>query len=294
MGQPPTLFAVSVAATLFLLFLLLRPAASAVAAGKRCMALGPASPATVPLGGGPPSPPSQSAGGMYGSAAQGYENEMMTLRQQMFPAVLTTYGIPPVCLYFRNPPPSLDLDHHTQDSDRARSLAIFLGLQESPRFACAPARITYHQPWADRYSRTPPLLTRGQPKWREVPDDVLSHILAFEAVPRTLMWQWHNVSQQWRRCLALPLSEYFDFLRLCSLSLSRQENSVGSGVPAQSLVPRPFNVSIQPMKCMRCEKNSVVEQCSSGTMWGHCLRCSTDGQFDHLKVRGWLLHLLLV
>ena len=34
----------------------------------------------------------------------------------------------------------------------------------------------------------------------------------------------------------------------------------------------------------RCERNSLVEQSSAGTMWGHCTRCSTDGQFDILKV----------
>ncbi|KAJ9469351.1 hypothetical protein DIPPA_01751 [Diplonema papillatum] len=205
---------------------------------------------------GPATPPPPSMNPPPPTAPPAYESDIIRMRQQMFPLILTTYGIP-------------------TDSERARSLAMLLGLSErAPVIPTMPPRIEYHPHGWRGHGRGVPLIRFKYP-FNAIPDDVLSHILSYEFVPRILMWQWFNVSQQWRRCLFTPLLGYYDFLRL-----TRCHATNSSIAQSPSPTPRPYAVRIEVMRCMRCDKLSINEFCD-GTMWGHCVRCGMDGQFDN-------------
>ena len=203
-----------------------------------------------------------------------YDNpQIIAVRQQMFPLLLTTYDIP-------------------VGSERARQLAVLLGLGEfGVGRECAgqvpmQPRIGYKGGlWDNSYS--PPLIPAPRVPFKDIPDDVLSHILSFEAIPIVLVYTRYNVSKQWRRCLQVPLTRYYDFLRICDRTIKRQKASEAPIVANQKLsVPCPFNVSIAVLRCMLCDKNSFVEQesGSSGSLWGYCTHCQSSGQFSNFRV----------
>eukprot|EP01064_Diplonema_japonicum_P005909 TRINITY_DN13900_c0_g1_i1.p1 TRINITY_DN13900_c0_g1~~TRINITY_DN13900_c0_g1_i1.p1 ORF type:complete len:245 (+),score=25.83 TRINITY_DN13900_c0_g1_i1:54-788(+) len=209
-------------------------------------------PASVP-------PPSTPPPGVY------EPDQILQIRQQMFPVILTTYGIP-------------------ADSERARSLALLLGVNEHEPYyhPVNVPRIGYHQQWGGAPAAH--ALLHNYTPFSNVPDDVLTLILSYENIPRALMYRWYNISKQWRRCLTTPLLGYYDFLRMCMQSLNRRSGGVLDPIElAYPSTPRPYTPSIAVMRCMSCQKSSIMEQHDGGTMWGHCMYCGTDGQFDLCK-----------
>eukprot|EP00756_Hemistasia_phaeocysticola_P003702 Hpha_TRINITY_DN12397_c0_g3::TRINITY_DN12397_c0_g3_i1::g.155797::m.155797 len=192
------------------------------------------------------------------------ERELAAVRQQMFPVILVTYGIDP-------------------RSEKAQLLARLLDLTTDyvnpamplqPRIAGSAAL----PPEAFSRRQHSRLIAPPPVPFRNVPDDILSYVLSFHAVPRLLMWRWHNVCRQWRRCLARPLLEYWDYLRLVSQNIGGHDY-----LGTASAVPRIYNVNVAVMRCPRCQREGLVEQSETGgTTWADCALCGTDGPFDYI------------
>eukprot|EP00756_Hemistasia_phaeocysticola_P003699 Hpha_TRINITY_DN12397_c0_g1::TRINITY_DN12397_c0_g1_i1::g.155789::m.155789 len=217
---------------------------------------------------GPASPPRgcPSVGRDQEDRSSSAERELAQVRQQMFPVILVTYGIDP-------------------RSEKAQLLARLLDLtSDYPVHTAMPMqpRITGSVP-PEAFSRRPNsrLIAPPPVPFRNVPDDVLSYVLSFHAVPRLLMWRWHNVCRQWRRCLTRPLLEYWDYLRLVSQNC--KWGGLDSCLGTASAVPRIYNVNVAVMRCPRCQREGLVEQSGTGgTTWADCALCGTDGPFDYI------------